>query len=35
MHTFEPEGTEDILSNSEASLIMLGAWREATFELWK
>lgn len=25
-HTFEPEGTEHILSNSEASSITLGAW---------
>lgn len=26
MHTFEPEGTEHILSKLEASSIMLGAW---------
>lgn len=35
MNTFEPEGTEHILSNLGTSLIMLGAWHEATLELWK
>lgn len=34
LRTFEPEETE-ILPNLGASLIMLGAWRGATLELWK